>query len=55
MSRQTIGAGAAPMTRNNLQLWIKNPDTFKPGSRMPAMQLPSDEVDAVAAYLLTLH
>jgi cytochrome c oxidase subunit II len=55
MSRQTIGAGAAPMTRTNLQLWIKNPDTFKPGSRMPAMQLPSDEVDAVAAYLVTLH
>ena len=55
MSRATLGAGAAPMTRRNLRLWITNPETFKPGSRMPAMQLPDDDIDAVTAYLLTLH
>jgi cytochrome c oxidase subunit 2 len=31
-----------------------NPDTFKPGSKMPAMQLRPDQLDAVTAYLLTL-
>jgi len=55
MSRATLGAGAAPMTRRNLRLWITNPEIFKPGSRMPAMQLPDDQIDAVTAYLLTLH
>jgi cytochrome c oxidase subunit 2 len=55
MTRGTLGAGAAPMTRGNLRLWITNPETFKPGSRMPAMQLPDDAIDAVTAYLLTLH
>jgi cytochrome c oxidase subunit II len=55
MSRATLGAGAAPITRRNLRLWITNPETFKPGSRMPAMQLPDDDIDAVTAYLLTLH
>jgi cytochrome c oxidase subunit II len=55
MSRETIAAGAAPLTPNNLRDWIINPDTFKPGSKMPAMQLKPDELDAVAAYLQTLE
>jgi cytochrome c oxidase subunit II len=55
MSRATIAAGAAPLTANNLRDWIMNPDTFKPGSKMPAMQLKPDELDAVTAYLLTLE
>ena len=54
MSRDTIAAGAAPLTPDNLRRWIRNPDTFKPGSKMPAMQLRPDELDAVAAYLQTL-
>jgi cytochrome c oxidase subunit 2 len=55
MSRVTIGAGAAALTLDNLRNWITNPDTFKPGSKMPAMQLKPDELDAVTAYLLTLE
>ncbi|HET9830106.1 MAG TPA: cytochrome c oxidase subunit II [Vicinamibacterales bacterium] len=54
MSRKTIGAGAAPLTQDTLRHWIMNPDTFKPGSKMPAMQLKENELDAVTAYLLTL-
>jgi cytochrome c oxidase subunit 2 len=54
MSRRTIAAGAAALTQDNLRRWIVNPDTFKPGSKMPAMQLRPDEFDAVTAYLLTL-
>jgi cytochrome c oxidase subunit 2 len=55
MSRETLAAGAAPNTPENLRLWIKNPDTFKPGSLMPAMQLNEQELDAVTAYLLSLR
>ena len=55
MSRSTIAAGAAPLTEENLRRWISNPDSFKPGSKMPAMQLTADELDAVTAYLLSLE
>jgi cytochrome c oxidase subunit II len=55
MSRETIGAGAALNTPENLRIWINNPETFKPGSRMPAMRLEQREIDAVTSYLLTLH
>jgi cytochrome c oxidase subunit 2 len=55
MSRDTIAAGAAPNTPQMLRLWIKNPDAIKPGSKMPAMGLSDPDLDAVAAYLETLH
>jgi len=54
MSRETIAAGAAQNTPENLRLWIKNPDTFKPGALMPAMQLDEHDLDAVTNYLVTL-
>jgi cytochrome c oxidase subunit 2 len=54
MSRETIAAGAALLTPDNLRDWIRNPETFKPGSKMPAMQLRPDDLDAVTAYLVTL-
>ena len=55
MSRATIAAGAAPNTPNNLHAWIQDPNTFKPGALMPAMQLSDQETDEVVAYLATLH
>ena len=55
MSRDTIAAGAAPNTPQMLRLWIKNPDAIKPGSKMPAMGLSDQDVEAVATYLETLH
>jgi cytochrome c oxidase subunit 2 len=55
MSRDTIAAGAAPNTPENLRRWIQNPDAIKPGSRMPAMELSDRELDAVTAYLTTLR
>jgi cytochrome c oxidase subunit 2 len=55
MSRDTIAAGAAPNTAENLRLWIRNPDAIKPGSRMPAMQLNDQDLDALTAYLETLR
>jgi cytochrome c oxidase subunit II len=55
MSRDTIAAGAALNTPQNLRLWIRKPDAIKPGSLMPAMQLNEQELDALTAYLETLR
>ncbi len=55
MSRDTIASGAAPNTQEMLRLWIKNPDAIKPGSKMPAMGLSDQDLDAVTAYLETLR
>ena len=53
-SRDTLASGIIPNTRDNLRLWIKNPDTFKPGSLMPAMQLSETQLNQVTDYLETL-
>jgi cytochrome c oxidase subunit 2 len=55
MSRDTIASGAAPLTPENLRAWIQNPDSIKPGSLMPAMQLNDRDMDALTAYLVTLQ
>ena len=55
MSRDTLASGAMLNTKDNLRQWIKNPDTFKPGSLMPAMQLSDDQLDQVTSYLATLR
>jgi len=55
MSRATIAAGAAYNTPANLRSWIEDPNIFKPGALMPAMQLSDQQVDELVAYLTTLH
>jgi cytochrome c oxidase subunit 2 len=55
MSRDTIAAGAATNTPENLKQWIQNPDSIKPGSLMPAMQLNDQDLGALTAYLETLR
>ena len=55
MSRDTIASGAVPNTPENLRRWIRNPAAFKPGCRMPAMDLPDQEVGAITTYLETLR
>ena len=55
MSRDTIAAGAAKNTPENLKQWIKNPDSIKPGSLMPAMQLSDQDTDSLTAYLEALR
>ena len=54
-SRSTIASGAAMNTPANLHAWIQDPDTFKPGALMPAMQLNDQQIDELVAYLDTLH
>jgi cytochrome c oxidase subunit 2 len=55
MSRDTIAAGTAANTPEQLRLWIRSPDAIKPGSKMPAMGLSLGDVEAVATYLETLR
>ena len=54
MSRDTLAAGAIPNTPENLKAWIEDPNTFKPGSLMPAMHLTDRQNQQITAYLLTL-
>jgi cytochrome c oxidase subunit 2 len=54
MTRQTIGAGVAPLTPETLRAWVRNPQTLKTGCLMPDMKLLDSEVDSITAYLLTL-
>lgn len=55
MSRETIAAGIVPNTPANLKAWIASPDSFKPGSLMPAMHLTDTQNDQLVAYLTTLR
>ncbi|HUI52456.1 MAG TPA: cytochrome c oxidase subunit II [Terriglobales bacterium] len=55
MSRATLASGAADNTRENLRLWIQDPDAIKPGSLMPAMKLSDPDLDALVNYLMTLR
>ncbi len=55
MSRDTIGSGIVPNTRENLLRWINDPNDFKPGCLMPAMHLTDQQNAQITAYLLTLQ
>jgi len=55
MSRATLGAGAAPNTRERLRAWVRNPDDLKHGVLMPAMELDDRYQDQLVEYLLTLR
>ena len=54
MSRATIAAGALPNTRDALANWIIDPQRYKPGSKMPALDLTGPDLDALLAYLRSL-
>jgi cytochrome c oxidase subunit 2 len=53
-SRSTIGAGSVPNTPGYLAGWIADPQHVKPGNRMPAVGLSSEELQSVLTYLETL-
>lgn len=54
-SRLTLGAGVIENNRGNLAGWIVNPQTIKPGNKMPATNLSGPELQALLAYLETLQ
>jgi cytochrome c oxidase subunit 2 len=53
-SRQTIGAGTLPNTRGNLGGWVVDPQSIKPGVRMPSNQLEPKDLRNLLDYLQTL-
>lgn len=54
-SRRTIAAGTLPTTREDLTEWVRDPQSIKPGTRMPAIRLSEDDLRAVVAYLESLR
>lgn len=54
-SRQSLAAGALPLSRAALLGWIANPQAAKPGARMPPSSLPPQDLQALAAWLETLE
>ena len=54
-SRATLAAGTLPMSVDATSRFIRAPRDVKPGSRMPSFRnMPGDDADAIAAYLLEL-
>jgi cytochrome c oxidase subunit 2 len=53
-SRRSIAAGALPMNKGNLYGWIADPQSQKPGNKMPTIGLEPHELHALVAYLETL-
>jgi cytochrome c oxidase subunit II len=50
-SRTTIGAGVLPNDRDNLRDWIRDPQHFKPGNRMPGLKLSDADLRELVDYL----
>jgi cytochrome c oxidase subunit II len=54
-SRRWIGAGALPNDPARLAAWISDPQAVKPGTRMPATRLATEDLDALTSYLASLQ
>jgi cytochrome c oxidase subunit 2 len=54
-SRPSIGAGRLPNTRGHRAGWIADPQTQKPGNKMPLVPLPPEDFRALLSYLDTLE
>ncbi|MBA2476376.1 MAG: cytochrome c oxidase subunit II [Actinobacteria bacterium] len=54
-ARRTIAAGTLENTERDLRRWILDPQRFKPGSKMPGLEVPGDDLRALVAYLRSLE
>ena len=54
-SRRTLAAGTLPNTKQDLLAWIADPQSIKPGNKMPKVPLDRSELDALSEYLRTLQ
>lgn len=55
MSRRTLGAGVLRNGPEELGRWLADPQTYKPGSHMPDLELTPAEVADLVAYLGALR
>ena len=53
-SRRSLAAGTLPMSTGNLYGWVEDPQSLKPGVKMPTIGLEPQQLHAVVAYLETL-
>jgi cytochrome c oxidase subunit 2 len=53
--RTTLGAGVIPNDPEHLASWLRDPQTVKPGSHMPDLNLTDEEVKDLVAYFETLR
>lgn len=54
-SRETLGGGISRNTPENVMLWLTDPQTAKPGNRMPNTPLTAEERRALLTYLESLR
>jgi cytochrome c oxidase subunit 2 len=54
-ARATIGAGVLPNDVARVRAWLADPQAYKPGALMPSVPLSSADLDALAAYLVSLR
>ncbi|HEY8592441.1 MAG TPA: cytochrome c oxidase subunit II [Sphingomicrobium sp.] len=53
-SRRSLAAGTLPMNRGNLHGWIADPQSLKPGNKMPTIGMEAKQLHGVVAYLESL-
>ena len=53
-SRKTLGAGVVENSSEKLRLWLEDPQSLKPGCKMPNFKLSEQQLDHLVAYLGTL-
>jgi len=51
----TIAAGTLPNSVEHLRMWVANPPSIKPGTRMPPHGLSPEDFEAVVSYLRSLE
>jgi cytochrome c oxidase subunit II len=54
-SRLRIASAALPNTREHLRRWIEEPQSIRPGVRMPDQKFDGRDLDALVAYLESLR
>ena len=54
-ARRAYIAGKLPNRRDNLMLWIQDPQSIEPGTAMPNLAVNEAEALAMTAYLYTLR
>jgi cytochrome c oxidase subunit 2 len=54
-SRGVFAGGILPNTPDNVKKWLEDPQAQKPGTLMPNLHLPPQEINALAAFLESLH
>ena len=54
-SRGMIAGTLLEVSLDNFKTWLKDPGTIKPGTAMPTPGLAAEDIDVLAAWLMTLN